>query len=83
MKEKTVVYQQALCGAPVPNEELSDWSFEFPPEGISYRGLFPRAWTEYDVPGLDLKLTCRQISPVIPGDYEVSHRYHSNRRQRV
>jgi len=38
-----------------------------------YYGLFPQAWTVYDCePDPDLLLTCHQVSPVIPNDYERS-----------
>lgn len=35
--------------------------------------MFPQAWTVYDgEPDAEVKITCRQISPVIPHDYETS-----------
>ena len=34
----------------------------------TYRALFPRAWFEYDVPGVPIGLTEEQLTPVIPGD---------------
>ncbi|XP_050305415.1 non-lysosomal glucosylceramidase [Anthonomus grandis grandis] len=38
----------------------------------NYTGLYPRSWTEYDLSEYGVKLTCRQVSPVIPHDYESS-----------
>lgn len=37
-----------------------------------YTGLYPRAWTEYDLSEYGVRLVCRQISPVIPHDYKES-----------
>lgn len=38
-----------------------------------YHALFPQAWTVYDgETDPELKITCHQISPVIPHDYEAS-----------
>lgn len=42
------------------------------PEKCEYTGLYPRAWTEYDLSEYGVKLTCRQISPVIPHEYKDS-----------
>jgi non-lysosomal glucosylceramidase len=39
---------------------------------VTYHALFPRAWTVYEEPVPGLKLTCRQVSPVIPHDYRDS-----------
>ena len=65
-------YQQVLtsCGPPAGGQ-LSGWRWSFPGAEAEYRGLYPRAWTDYRLPGQDLKLTCRQISPVIPHNYKV------------
>eukprot|EP01125_Pyxidicula_operculata_P011846 TRINITY_DN387_c0_g1_i1.p1 TRINITY_DN387_c0_g1~~TRINITY_DN387_c0_g1_i1.p1 ORF type:complete len:741 (-),score=202.78 TRINITY_DN387_c0_g1_i1:616-2838(-) len=39
----------------------------------TYHGLFPRSWTVYDgEPDPHLKITCQQVSPVIPNDYATS-----------
>lgn len=34
--------------------------------------MYPRAWTTYDIDELKVKLTCRQVSPVIPHNYKDS-----------
>ncbi|KAK6058066.1 hypothetical protein COOONC_04368 [Cooperia oncophora] len=36
------------------------------------RGLYPRSWTCYDVKALDIKVIIRQVSPVLPNNYEDS-----------
>lgn len=38
----------------------------------NYTGLYPRGWTEYDLSEYGIKLTCRQVSPVIPNNYKDS-----------
>ncbi len=54
------------------DEALQSWRWGIPEEKITYRALFPRAWTDYEelVPGI--QLSCRQISPVIPHNYQES-----------
>lgn len=54
---------------------LSAWKTKINPEKCFYTGLFPRAWTEYDLSEYGIKMICRQISPVIPHDYKVSNQY--------
>jgi non-lysosomal glucosylceramidase len=38
----------------------------------TYHALFPRAWTVYEQPLPGIRLTCRQLSPVIPHNYRES-----------
>ena len=38
----------------------------------TYHGLFPRAWTTYENPLPGVRLTCKQVSPVIPHNYKES-----------
>ena len=65
-------YQQVLTAAgPPPGGQLSGWHWSFPGSEAEYRGLYPRAWTEYRLPDQQLRLNCRQISPVIPHNYKV------------
>lgn len=52
--------------------ELRGWGWGLDPARATYYGLYPRAWTEYTDPDPKLRLTCRQISPVIPHNYEES-----------
>ena len=55
-----------------PEAALEDWNWKSI-DG-EYHGLFPRAWTKYDLKKIDkrLEITCKQISPVIPNNYEES-----------
>ncbi len=53
-------------------DELRDWGWELSPESVTYRALFPRAWHDYNEPLPGICLSCRQISPVIPHNYQES-----------
>ena len=55
-----------------PEDALQDWNWKSP--NGEYSGCFPRSWTDYDVKHLDkrLKISCKQISPVIPNNYKES-----------
>uniref|UniRef100_A0A1I7YIE9 Non-lysosomal glucosylceramidase n=2 Tax=Steinernema glaseri TaxID=37863 RepID=A0A1I7YIE9_9BILA len=74
-RDSNTIYQKVLSAADFSAQasaELSSWDFSFPSEDLQYRGLFPRSWTTYRIPDLGLTIVCRQISPVIPHDYEES-----------
>jgi len=73
-KDESLMYQKVLSGAGNPGT-LSAWDWSFDPSQGSYTGLYPRAWYEFNIPEVSLKLVCRQISPVIPHNYEVSKNY--------
>ncbi|CAI9294214.1 unnamed protein product [Lactuca saligna] len=72
-------YSTVLCP---PNQEMlkdsldvgiGSWDWNFSGEKSTYHGLYPRAWTVYDgEPDPDLKIVCRQISPIIPHNYKES-----------
>ncbi|TPP65466.1 Bile acid beta glucosidase [Fasciola gigantica] len=69
------VYQQILSpksAKPSNVSGLRGWSWGFPAESAHYIGLYPRAWTVYELPQYQLLLVCQQISPVIPNDYQTS-----------
>ncbi|MBN1430198.1 MAG: hypothetical protein JXB07_17645 [Anaerolineae bacterium] len=51
---------------------LHGWTWGLEGRSSTYHALFPRAWTVYEEPDPKVKLTCRQISPVIPHNYEES-----------
>lgn len=68
-KEGQTVYQKVLTGMRA-SRSLKTWDWGFPLEQATYQALFPRAWTVYDIPEFKVKLTCEQISPVIPHDYK-------------
>eukprot|EP00262_Sarcandra_glabra_P004792 TRINITY_DN16038_c0_g2_i2.p1 TRINITY_DN16038_c0_g2~~TRINITY_DN16038_c0_g2_i2.p1 ORF type:complete len:855 (-),score=154.47 TRINITY_DN16038_c0_g2_i2:324-2852(-) len=52
---------------------ISSWGWNLSGERSTYHALFPRAWTIYDgEPDPELKISCRQISPFIPHNYQES-----------
>jgi len=53
-------------------ETLTSWNWDLPEGAGTYHGLFPNAWFEYDWDALPVRLTQRQFSPVIPGNYRDS-----------
>lgn len=53
-----------LCG-----RSLQGWNWGFNGANATYHALYPRAWTIYYLPGQNIKLVCRQVSPVFPHDY--------------
>jgi non-lysosomal glucosylceramidase len=56
-----------------PEEDvLQGWAWDLSEEKITYRALFPRAWHDYLDPLPGLSLSCKQISPVIPHNYQES-----------
>ncbi|XP_015271182.1 PREDICTED: LOW QUALITY PROTEIN: non-lysosomal glucosylceramidase, partial [Gekko japonicus] len=62
------VYQQVLS-VERPSS-LQGWNWGFCAHYAFYHGLYPRAWTVYQLPGQDVVLTCRQVAPIIPHDYQ-------------
>ncbi|KAL2079270.1 hypothetical protein ACEWY4_025014 [Coilia grayii] len=64
------VYQQVLSVEHPP--ALQGWNWGFCGQYAFYHALYPRAWTVYHLPGQNVTLTCRQVSPVIPHDYKDS-----------
>jgi len=53
-------------------ETLTSWNWDMPEGAGTYHGLFPNAWFEHDWDALPVRLTQRQFSPVIPGNYRES-----------
>lgn len=53
-------------------QPLASWQSLLDESKCHYTGLYPRAWTEYDLSEYGIRLVCRQISPVIPHDYKDS-----------
>ncbi|KAE8279198.1 Non-lysosomal glucosylceramidase [Larimichthys crocea] len=64
------VYQQVLSVERPPT--LQGWNWGYCGEYAFYHSLYPRAWTVYHLPGQNVTLTCRQVSPVMPHDYQDS-----------
>lgn len=62
---------EILKGSKNPGIESWDWNLNG--QNCTYHALYPRSWTVYDgEPDTELKITCRQISPVIPHNYQQS-----------
>lgn len=57
---------------PDEGDPLTDWNWGLQPSCATYHALFPRAWTVYEEPLPGIRLTSRQVSPFIPGDYRTS-----------
>ncbi|XP_078484409.1 non-lysosomal glucosylceramidase [Ciona intestinalis] len=69
-RHNTVVCQQVLSTKGPSGEALRTWNWKYCGSYAYYNGLYPRAWTVYDLQGQNIVLTCRQISPVFPNDYK-------------
>ena len=61
-----------LCSARPEDGALHGWGWRLEGRASTYHALFPRAWTVYKEPDPHLRLTCRQISPLIPHNYRES-----------
>ncbi|XP_052852653.1 non-lysosomal glucosylceramidase isoform X1 [Drosophila gunungcola] len=60
------------CSSSRAKQPLSAWHSNIEDFRCSYTGLYPRSWTEYDLSHYGVRLTCRQVSPVIPHEYRES-----------
>ncbi|VVC26259.1 Hypothetical protein CINCED_3A006003 [Cinara cedri] len=70
--ENITVYNNVLSCMKQNEKTLYNWKWDFPANQAKYTGLYPRSWTEYLIPELDIKIICKQISPVIPHNYKDS-----------
>eukprot|EP00008_Paramoeba_atlantica_P003308 CAMPEP_0201477522 /NCGR_PEP_ID=MMETSP0151_2-20130828/2528_1 /ASSEMBLY_ACC=CAM_ASM_000257 /TAXON_ID=200890 /ORGANISM="Paramoeba atlantica, Strain 621/1 / CCAP 1560/9" /LENGTH=1132 /DNA_ID=CAMNT_0047858269 /DNA_START=73 /DNA_END=3471 /DNA_ORIENTATION=+ len=60
-------------GKPDNNKALKrTWNYDLKSSQSYYQGLYPRAWTTYDGEFPEMKIVCRQMSPVIPHNYKES-----------
>ena len=64
-------YCQVLTPYRLRQKGLRTWNGAFPKENGKYQALYPQSWTTYDLPGQNVRLLCKQLSPVIPHNYEV------------
>lgn len=72
-KKSKTVYQQALTlRRPKKAKGLKSWNMAFSGDHAKYYAVYPESWTTYDLPGQNVKLTCHQLSPIIPHDYKNS-----------
>lgn len=69
-REGQTVYQQVLS-LERPSV-LHSWNWGLCGYFAFYHALYPRAWTVYQLPGQNVTLTCRQITPILPHDYQDS-----------
>ncbi|XP_020832746.1 non-lysosomal glucosylceramidase isoform X1 [Phascolarctos cinereus] len=69
-REGQTVYQQVLS-LERPSV-LRSWNWGLCGFFAFYHALYPRAWTVYQLPGQQVTLTCRQITPILPHDYQDS-----------
>ncbi len=51
---------------------LAGWEWTLDPKRATYYALYPRAWTTYTQVEPGINLTCRQVSPFLPGNYRES-----------
>lgn len=73
-KNSKTVYQQALTvRRPQKNSSgLKAWNMAFSGDQAEYHAIYPESWTVYNLPGQNVTLTCHQLTPIIPHDYEDS-----------
>ncbi|KAK3124936.1 hypothetical protein QOZ80_7BG0596890 [Eleusine coracana subsp. coracana] len=73
-KYSSVLAPGQLDGLKKPSDDgISSWDWKLKGDRSTYHALFPRAWTVYDgEPDPELKVSCRQISPFIPHNYQES-----------
>ncbi|XP_047139397.1 non-lysosomal glucosylceramidase isoform X1 [Hydra vulgaris] len=68
------IYQQVLAPyypVAIKNvESLQSWTWSFDGGRGYYHALYPRAWTVYHITEHNIKLTCRQVSPIFPDNYK-------------
>uniref|UniRef100_A0A2K5I459 Non-lysosomal glucosylceramidase n=1 Tax=Colobus angolensis palliatus TaxID=336983 RepID=A0A2K5I459_COLAP len=69
-REGQTVYQQVLS-LEHPSV-LCSWNWGLCGYFAFYHALYPQAWTVYQLPGQNVTLTCRQITPILPHDYQDS-----------
>ncbi|XP_061171988.1 non-lysosomal glucosylceramidase-like [Saccostrea echinata] len=69
-KNGKTVYQKVLTGQRESSKSLKSWEWQDPREGDVYHALYPRSWTVYNLDEFNLRLICRQVSPVYPHDYK-------------
>ncbi|MDW8319716.1 MAG: GH116 family glycosyl-hydrolase, partial [Anaerolineae bacterium] len=63
---------QVLYPGRPPDRRLRAWQWGMDARCAVYHALYPRAWTVYDQPLPGVRLTCRQLSPIIPHNYRES-----------
>ncbi|CAI5470808.1 unnamed protein product [Closterium sp. Yama58-4] len=51
---------------------IDAWGWNMDGSRNTYYALFPRAWTVYQEPDPQMTISCRQVSPFIPNNYQES-----------
>ncbi|CAI9730886.1 non-lysosomal glucosylceramidase-like [Octopus vulgaris] len=69
-KRNKTVYQQVLSVKKPDNKCLNCWKWNLDPDHAIYHALYPHSWTIYDIPEHNVRLTCRQVSPIFPHEYQ-------------
>ncbi|KAJ0969388.1 hypothetical protein J5N97_022265 [Dioscorea zingiberensis] len=65
--------QSSLIRKGSTNPGIESWDWNLKGTKSTYHALYPRSWTVYDgEPDPEIKITCRQISPFIPHNYQQS-----------
>uniref|UniRef100_A0A914GQY9 Non-lysosomal glucosylceramidase n=1 Tax=Globodera rostochiensis TaxID=31243 RepID=A0A914GQY9_GLORO len=73
MSAEGVLVRQTVLSAVTSfaaSDDLSSWDFSLSPKDVTYRALYPRAWTKFELPEEKVVVLMRQISPVLPRDYK-------------
>ncbi|XP_050400246.1 non-lysosomal glucosylceramidase isoform X1 [Patella vulgata] len=69
-RNNETIYQQVLSSQVKKGKSLKSWSWGFPGGMATYHALYPRAWTVYNIKKHNVRLICRQISPIYPHEYQ-------------
>ena len=59
-----------LAAEPPGGGFLDGWTFGFPQGEATDHALYPRAWTVYEGLAPGITLTCRQVLPILPNNYQ-------------
>jgi non-lysosomal glucosylceramidase len=78
-RESGIKYSKVLCPGNLDELKkersswgIGSWDWNLSGHKSTYHALYPRAWTVYEEPDPELKIVCRQISPIIPNNYKES-----------
>ncbi|CAF4727784.1 unnamed protein product [Rotaria sp. Silwood1] len=71
-RRNTTTYCQVLTPYRLRKKGLRSWNCAFPRENGHYQALYPQSWTTYDLPNQNIRLLCKQLSPIIPHNYKDS-----------
>ncbi|GAB1606053.1 non-lysosomal glucosylceramidase-like [Argonauta hians] len=69
-KGDKTVFQQVMSVKKPKQKCLNSWNWNLDSEHAQYHALYPRSWTVYDIPEHKVRLTCHQVSPIYPHEYQ-------------